>query len=165
MPLIGYLVSFCVVLLPLSFLNSWKLSGPALIFSEEVLTLTFHFCSNCLCFWRLEPLGWSETKSYIFFSAWRKTWLTFFKLMSWLKDQCIRIQSFLLVRSLALLSQPCLCSCSAVLYLFSLLFEFVLIQLSFFFLWFPHCLLNKSGLWNEVECITCNHTFGTGFPF
>lgn len=50
------------------------------------------------------------------------------------ENQCIRIQSFLLVRSLALLSQPCLCSCSAVLYLFSLLFEFVLIQLSFFFL-------------------------------
>lgn len=37
---------------------------------------------------------------------------------------------------------------------FCLLLEFVLMQLSFFSLWFPHCLLNKSGLWNEVEYIT-----------
>lgn len=36
--------------LPLSFLNSWRLSRPALICLVEVLPLSFHFCPNCLCF-------------------------------------------------------------------------------------------------------------------
>lgn len=106
--------------LPLSFLNSWKISRLALISLVEVITLSFHVCPNCLCF-KTQASQLIRNKTIHFLLCLKEyLTLTFLKLMSWLKDQCIRVQSFLLVLSLVFLSQPCLCSCSAILYLFSL---------------------------------------------